>query len=149
VNAFAASVALFFCYFQRAEGEELRATEASEDASGVASLGTHAVTLVVLALIAIAVGDELAIAHPARDPWAGYLALTFGGPALFLAGQLYSMRGVGSRQLRSRAVGVIALAVLALAMSRTSLLAASITATLVLVIVTASDGRPAGPLAGT
>jgi low temperature requirement protein LtrA len=145
-NAFAASVALYFCYFQRAEREGLRATESSEDASGVMALGTHVLTLIVLALIAIAVGDELAIAHPGADPWAGYLALVFGGPALFLAGQLYFMRRVGARGLRPRVLAVLALALLALAMSRTSLLAASIAATLVLVAVAASDRRPTAPL---
>jgi low temperature requirement protein LtrA len=44
VNSFAASVAIWFCYFQRAEGAGLRASETSEDASGVA--------------------DERVIAHP-------------------------------------------------------------------------------------
>jgi low temperature requirement protein LtrA len=146
-NAFAASVALYFCYFQRAEGEGFRATETSEDASGVMALGTHVLTFMVLALIAIAVGDELAIAHPGADPWAGYLALVFGGPALFLAGQLYFMLRVGARGLRSRALGVVALALLSLAMSGTSLLAASIAATLVLVAVAASDRGPTVPLA--
>ena len=84
VNAFLASVALWYLYFQRAEGVGLRANEASEDASGIASVGTHAITLVFIALIAIAVGDEFAIAHPGGDPSAGYIALVFGGPALFL-----------------------------------------------------------------
>ena len=90
VNAFVASVALWYCYFQRAEGEGLRATETAGDPTGVAALGTHVLTLAVIALIAIAVGDELAIAHPGADPSAGYLGLAFGGPALFLGAQLFS-----------------------------------------------------------
>jgi low temperature requirement protein LtrA len=141
VNAFLASAALWYCYFQRAEGVGLRANEASEDASGIASLGTHALTMVFVALIAIAAGDEFAIAHPGGDPGAGYLGLTFGGPALFLLGQLYFLRSVGAAGLRARTVGVLALAVLAVVTSATSLLAASIAATAVLAAVAISDAR--------
>ena len=112
--------------------------ETSEDASGIASLGTHALTIVFVALIAIAAGDEFAIAHPGDDPGTGYLALTFGGPALFLVGQLYFLWSVGETPAR-RTLGVLALAVLALVTSGTSLLAASIAATAVLVAVAISD----------
>jgi low temperature requirement protein LtrA len=139
VNAFVTSVALWYCYFKRAEGEGLRASEASADASGVAAVGTQALTLMVLALIAIAVGDELTIAHPGEDPSPGYLVLTFGGPATFLISQLYFMVRVRAPGLRARAVGVAALAVLAVAMSATTLLAASIAATAVLLAVAVSD----------
>jgi low temperature requirement protein LtrA len=147
VNAFFGSVALWYCYFQRAEGVGLRASETSEDASGVASVGTHVLTLMVLALIAIAVADEFAIAHPSDEPSAGYLALTFGGPALFLLGQLFFMWRVGARGLRARALAVLALALLAIATSGTSLLAASVAATVVLVVVAASDKRSVAAIA--
>jgi low temperature requirement protein LtrA len=150
-NAFVASVALWYLYFRRAEGVGLRASEESEDASGVAALGTQVLTLMVLALIAIAVSDEFVVAHPGDDPSAGYLVLTFGGPALFLLGQLVFMWRVGASGLRTRALGVLALAVLAIAMAATSLLAASVAATLVLAAVAASDmqrARVGAPAAG-
>jgi low temperature requirement protein LtrA len=149
VNSFATSVALWFCYFQRAEGAGLRASETSADPSGVAALGTQILTVMVLALIAIAVADEFAIAHPGEDPGTGFLLLTFGGPALFLLGQFFFMWRVGAEGLGTRAIGVLALAVLALATSGTSLLAASVAATVVLVGVAASDKRPvAAPSVG-
>ena len=50
---------------------------------------------------------------------------------------------VGAAGLRARALGVLALAVLAIALSWTSLLAASIAATLVLLVVAVSDARTA------
>ena len=92
------------------------------------------------------------------------LALSIGLGALINAGLLlWGLRKIGSYQplqgwtafmlrvgatgLRSRTVGVIALALLSLAMSGTSLLAASIAATLVLVAVAASDRGPTVPLA--
>jgi low temperature requirement protein LtrA len=143
INSFVASVALWYCYFQRAEGEGIRASATSADPSGVAATGTQALTLMVLALIAIAVGDQFAIAHPNAEPTAGYLVVTFGGPALFLLGQLYFMQRVGAQGLRVRALGILALAVLAVATSGTSLLFAAITATIVLLAVAASDRRPA------
>ena len=153
MNAFLASVALWYLYFQRAEGVGLQANEVSEDASGIASVGTHAITLVFVALIAIAVGDEFAIAHPGGDPSAGYIALVFGGPALFLLEP--DLVHVARRRDRpaSRILGVPALAVLAVATYPTSLLLASIAATAVLVAVAAKDMRagsaPALPGFGT
>ena len=65
--AFTGTVALWWCYFQRAEGVGVELAEASDDAGAVAWSGTWTLTLIVLALIGIAVGDELAIAHPADD----------------------------------------------------------------------------------
>jgi low temperature requirement protein LtrA len=50
--------------------------------------GTWTLTLIVLALIAIAVAHELAIAHPGDDATVGLTILAFGGPALFLLSQL-------------------------------------------------------------
>jgi low temperature requirement protein LtrA len=44
----------------------------------------------VLALIGIAVGDELAIAHPNDDATLGFTILTFGGPAVFLLAHVTS-----------------------------------------------------------
>ena len=53
--------------------------ETVEGAGVVGYWGTWTLTLIVLALIGIAVGDELAIAHPADDATAGFTILTFGG----------------------------------------------------------------------
>jgi low temperature requirement protein LtrA len=141
VTAFVASAALFYCYFQRAEGEGRRASETSADPSGVAALGTQVITLFVLALIAIAVAEEFSIAHPGDEPSVGYLLLAFGGPVLFLLGQLFFLLRVGADGLRARVVGVGALVVLAVATSVTTLLVAAIAATAVLVAVALSDTR--------
>ena len=56
--------------------------------SAVGWWGTWTLTLIVLALIGIAVADELAIAHPGDDPTPGFVVLAFGGPALFLLAQV-------------------------------------------------------------
>ena len=71
VLGFTGTVALWWCYFQRAEGIGADAFEAAEDAGAVAWWGTWTLTLIVLGLIAIAVGDELAIADPGGDTTCG------------------------------------------------------------------------------
>ena len=92
-------------------------------------------TLIVLALIAIAVGDELAIAHPERDANLGFIVLTFGGPVLFLFAQAVFMRAVLGHVPRSRPLGMAALAVLAIASGQLTLLAGIAASTAVLVAV--------------
>ena len=52
--------------------------ETAEDAGAVALWGTWTLTLIVLGLIAIAVADELAIAHPGDDATVGFRILAFG-----------------------------------------------------------------------
>jgi low temperature requirement protein LtrA len=78
------TVALWWNYFERAEGIAVEATERPENAGPISWWGTVTLTLIVVALIAVAVGDELAIAHPGDDATLGFTVLTFGGPALFL-----------------------------------------------------------------
>ena len=84
---FTGTVALWWCYFQRAEAIGVEAAETAEDAGAIGWWGTWTLTLIVLALIAIAVGDELAIAHPGDEATLGFTILAFGGPALFLLAQ--------------------------------------------------------------
>ena len=93
----------------------------------------------VLALIAIAVGDELAIAHPADEATLGFTILTFGGPALFLLAQLLFLREALGSAPRSRIVGLAALAILAVATAPLTLIAGITAATVVLVAVALTD----------
>ena len=60
----------------------------------------------------IAVGNELAIAHPGDDTALGFTLLTFGGAALFLSAQIFFLRQVLGQAPRSRAFGLAALAIL-------------------------------------
>ena len=68
---FTGTVALWWCYFQRAERIGVEVVETAEDAGAVGWWGTVTLTMIVLALIGIAVGDELAIAHPGDDATSG------------------------------------------------------------------------------
>jgi low temperature requirement protein LtrA len=65
---FAGTVAVWWCYFERAEALGARAAATEERAGFVGLWGTWTLALIVLGLIAIAVADELAIAHPDGTP---------------------------------------------------------------------------------
>ena len=143
-NAFVTAVILWWCYFHRTEAEGLAATESAADPSGVAFLSTWKLTLMVIAILGIAVTDELAIAHPGDDPETLYLVLVFGGPALFLAAQLIFLSRLGAGGLVPRVVAIVVLGIAALAFAGTTLVAASIAATVVLLAVAVTDGRYVG-----
>jgi low temperature requirement protein LtrA len=136
---FAGTVALWWCYFQRAEPLGAEAAETAEGAGAVGLWGTWTLTLIVLGLIAIAVGDELAIVHPGDDATLGFTILTFGGPALFLLAQLLFHRAALGQNLWSRALGLAALAILAIAAAQLTLIVGIAAASAVLVAVAISD----------
>jgi low temperature requirement protein LtrA len=144
---FTGTVALWWCYFQRAERIGVEVAETAEDAGAVGWWGTWTLTLMVLALIGIAVGDELAIAHPDDDATLGFTILTFGGPALFLLAQVFFLREAVGHVPRSRALGLAALAILAVASAPLTLIVGIAASTAVLVAVavadTAREGDPA------
>jgi low temperature requirement protein LtrA len=136
---FTGTVALWWCYFQRAEplGEEL--IESADDAGGIGLWATWSLTLIVLALIAIAVADELAIAHPGDDATVGLTILAFGGPALFLLSQLLFHRAVFGYIPLSRPLGLAALAILGVATAPLTMIVGIAASSAVLVAVAIAD----------
>jgi low temperature requirement protein LtrA len=139
--AFAGTVALWWCYFHRAEDVGINAVEGAADASRIVGLGNYTLILMVIGIVAIAVGDELAIAHPHDPSTVNTAVLIFGGPAIFLLAQLGFMRGATGRAPRSRVFACIGLIVLAIATAPLSLLAAVIASSAVLVAVAIDDTR--------
>lgn len=139
--AFAGTVALWWCYFHRAEEIGMNAVEGASDASRIVGLGNYTLILMVIGIVAIAVGDELAIAHPHDPNTLSTAVLVFGGPAIFLVAQLGFMRRVTGRVPRSRILACIALVALAFATAPFNLLIAVIAATAVLVAVAIDDTR--------
>jgi low temperature requirement protein LtrA len=137
--AFAGTVALWWCYFERNEGLGVEAAESAEDAGAVGLWGTWTLTLIVLALIAIAVGDELAIAHPADDATLEFTILAFGGPALFLLAQAIFLGAALGHVPRSRPLGLAALAILAVATAPFAMIVGIATSAAVLVGVATAD----------
>jgi low temperature requirement protein LtrA len=146
--AFTGTVALWWCYFQRAEGIGAEVAETPEHAGVVGWWGTWTLTLIVLGLIAIAVGDEMAIAHPGDDATLGFTSLTFGGPALFLIAQVLFLRWALGAVPRSRPMALAALAILAVATAPLTLIAGLTGASAVLLAVAIADSVRAGDPAG-
>ena len=141
---FSGTVALWWCYFQRAEPIGVEVAETAEDAGAVGLLGTWTLTLIVLAVIGIAVAEALAIAHPADEVTLGFAILAFGGPALFLLAQVFFLRRVLGYVPRSRPLGIAALAILALATAPLTLIVGIAASSAVLVGVAIADTVPVG-----
>ncbi len=139
--AFTGSVALWWCYFHRAEEIGVRAVQEAEKPSRIVGLGNYTLILMVIGIIAIAVGDELAIADPGGSISFDVSLLVFGGPAIFLLAQSAFMRGATGRLPGSRILACAALLVLALATAPFSLAVAVTAATAVLVGVAVDDAR--------
>ena len=137
--AFSGTVALWWCYFQRAEPVGIEAADTAEAVGTVGWWGTWTLTLIVLALIAIAVGDQLAIAHPGNETTVGFTVLAFGGPAVFLLAQLVFHHEALGHVPRSRPLAVAALAILAAATTPLTLLAGVAASSAVLVAVAIAD----------
>jgi low temperature requirement protein LtrA len=144
--SFAGTVAIWWCYFQSIEDTIAHAAEQADDAGTVGFWGTSMLTFGVLALIAIAVGNEMAIAHPADDATLGFTILTFGGPALFLLAQLVLLQQSLGQVRHSRVTGTAALAILAVpvAAAPLSLIAGITAASAALAAVAITDTVPAG-----
>jgi len=139
--AFAGAVALWWCYFHRAEDIGLKAAAGAADASRIVGLGNYTLILMVIGIVAIAVGDELAIVNPHDPSTLNTAILIFGGPAIFLLSQLGYMRRATGRMPRSRLVACFALFVLAIATAPLSLLAAVAAASATLFAVAVADTR--------
>jgi low temperature requirement protein LtrA len=139
--AFAGTVALWWCYFHRAEDLGIDAAGAAADPSRIVAVGNYTLIAMVIGIVAIAVGDELAIAHPHDPVTASIAVLVFGGPAIFLLAQLAFMREATGEMPRSRLLACAALLVLGLATAPLSLLAAVISSSAVLLAVAIADTR--------
>ncbi len=137
--AFAGTVSLWWSYFHRAERVGTAALEGSGNASRLVAIGNYTLIAMVVGIVAIAVGDELALVDPAGDPSASALALIFGGPAIFLVAQLIFIRQATGDISNTRILACVALSVLAPLTAPFSLLLAVIAASLVLAAVAVAD----------
>ena len=140
VIAFLGTVALWWIYFDRAVFT-MQAMEESSDPGRIALLGhTYCHIPMVAGVIAVAAGDELAIAHPTEAVSTATAVVILAGPALYLVGQALFRRTVFDRIQRSRIVGVLGLAALIpVAVAGISTLALLGAATTVIVAIAAYD----------
>jgi low temperature requirement protein LtrA len=139
--AFTGTVALWWCYFHRAEEIGLEAIDGAGDPSRIVALGNYALIAMVAGIVAIAVGDELAIADPGAGSTTSTAALVFGGPLIFLLAQMAFMQGATGQMPQPRVLACAALVALGLATLPLSLLATVIASSAVLAAVAIADTR--------
>lgn len=148
--AFLGTVSLWWCYFHRSERVGIDAVLSAGDGSRLVAYGNYSLVAMVIGVIGIAVGDELAIADPGYDLITTAMsALIFGGPVIFLLAQLAFIRQATGEVSQSRIVACVALAFLALVTSSFTLLAAVIAASLVLLGVAIADTQAEKPSTDT
>jgi low temperature requirement protein LtrA len=111
--AFTGSILLWLLYFNRAEAGGSRFIRRHESPTLIAS-GSYTYLHVILVggIVLCAVADELVLAHPGGQPSKLTVALIYGAPLLYLVGNLFFKRSVGSPWLVSHLVGASAIAVL-------------------------------------
>jgi len=150
VCAFAIEVLMWRIYFHRAGALLGEAVTAVPDAFRVAIPAIYAHLIMVAGIVAISVGKELVIGHPLEHTQPAWIAVLFGGPALFLIGRAIFEYAVFNRVSRSRAIGVLVLAAISPAMIHLPPLAVGLAPAFVLAAVAISDtastvGRPPEP----
>ena len=138
--AFAGSVALWWIYFHRSAEAGTGVLQSSTDPGRLArSAYTYFHLPMVAGIIVSAVADELIITHPLGHTDAPLVAVTFGGPALFLAGHaLYKWALFGVISI-PRLVAIAVLAMLSPIALGLSPLAVGALATVVVIAVAALE----------
>ncbi|NES31596.1 low temperature requirement protein A [Micromonospora terminaliae] len=143
VIAYLSTVLMWRIYFYRSGQVLAEAVAAAGDrltagrATGVAHI------VMVIGIVATAVGYEVVLEHPDGRPEPVWLAVILGGPAFFLYGRIRLERVVFNRLSLRRVVAIATLAVTAVPLYFTAPLAASVVALLVLLGVAVADARHA------
>ncbi|OKI60654.1 low temperature requirement protein A [Micromonospora sp. CB01531] len=142
-TALVTSVLLWRIYVQRA-GQILAeaVTKAAHPATiGRSAADTHLV--MVIGVVATAIGFELVADHPAGHSHSVWVAMTLGGPALFLAGRARFEYEVFGRVSPSRWVAILVLLASAPLLLHVATLASGVAAAVVLFGVAVADARRA------
>jgi low temperature requirement protein LtrA len=145
VAAFVGTVSLWWCYFHRAERVGIDAIDGEGDPSRLVAVGNYTLIAMVLGIIAIAVGDALAIVDPSGTGNAATAMLVFGGPAIFLLAQLAFMQQATAAVSNPRIVACVVLIVSAPLVAPISRLASVVVVGAILLAVAAVDTRAEGP----
>ncbi|MFF9425530.1 low temperature requirement protein A [Streptomyces sp. NPDC014746] len=117
-GVFVALVCLWAAYFGGGEDVITSAVAGSADPVRSVRLGVNSAYLVLAALVALAVGSELAIAHPTGHGSATLALLLFGGPALYLATTAWFFGTTAGGAWKERLVSATVLAVAGVAAVR-------------------------------
>ncbi|MET8910641.1 low temperature requirement protein A [Micromonospora sp. NPDC004551] len=143
VIAYLSTVLMWRIYFYRSGQVLAEAVAAAGDrlAAGRATGVAHIV--MVIGIVATAVGFEVVMTHPAGRNEPAWLAAILGGPAIFLYGRIRLERVVFDRLSIRRVVAIAGLVVAAAPLSFAAPLVAAVVALLVLLGVAVADARHA------
>jgi low temperature requirement protein LtrA len=155
--AFLSSTALWWLYFGQLAGtvlERIRAAAVEDRGRIGRDIYTYLHLPIIAGIVLVAVGDELAIAHPTDDLHGAGALVTLAGPALFLGGLMACAARLGQTQSLPRAVAVLALlATVPLASGADALLVSALLTAFLALLVVAEQLRGAaeanGPAAGS
>nr|WP_161556659.1 low temperature requirement protein A [Micromonospora acroterricola] len=141
VTAYVTTVLLWRVYFHRS-GEMLgAAVDAVANRSMFGRVAGAAHIVMVLGIVATAIGYEIVQQHALDRPYPVWIVLILGGPALFLYGRIRLERVVFDRLSRRRVVAIVTLALAMFPLAFTNTLVASIAAAAVLIGVAVADSR--------
>lgn len=137
------SVLIWRIYIQRAGQILAEAVEKSEQPAkiGQSTADTHLV--MVIGIMATAVGYELSITHPLDRPELAWIVLILGGPAIFLAGRARFEYEVFARVSKSRLIAIAALVAAFPLLHGVTPLASLATAAATLAVVAILDAKRA------
>jgi low temperature requirement protein LtrA len=108
--ALVGTLLLWLIYFNNTAGVAQKYFEQARESGRVAAnTYTYLHLLIVAGIVLVAVGDELVLAHPDDPLDPATAAVVFGGPALYLLGNLLFKRSVGYRWLKSHILGILVL----------------------------------------
>jgi low temperature requirement protein LtrA len=112
--AFAGSLAMWWIYFHKGAEAGAHNIAQARDPGRVARLAyTYLHMPIVAGIVVVAVGDELALAHPDGHSDARTVLSMVGGPLMFLVGVILFKHTIHGRLQLSHLAGIAALAVLA------------------------------------
>ncbi|MGN9813677.1 low temperature requirement protein A [Micromonospora sp. BQ11] len=141
VTAYVSTILLWQVYYHRS-GELLAdALDAVPDRVMLGRTAGVAHIVMVLGIVATAIGQEIVQEHPLETGHPVWSAVVLGGPALFLYGRIRLERVVFNRLSRRRVVAIAALVALAVPLAFTGPLVAAVAAAAVLLAVALADAR--------
>jgi low temperature requirement protein LtrA len=139
VASFVTTVLFWRIYFHHPNLSPTSDPEAARRANRIAQRAGFTLLAMVLGIISAAVGYGLVIKSPSAPVDPAWIVAIYGGPALFLAGRAHFEHDVYGRACPSLWIGLLALIIAAPVMTFLPLLAAPLTATLVLAGVATWD----------
>lgn len=112
VSAFLGSVCMWWIYFNIGAERASHAIESSADPGRMGRLAyTYFHLPIVAGIIVVAVADELVLTHGMGHAAPGFIAVTLGGPALYLVGNIMFKRTVAAHLPLSHLGGLVMLGI--------------------------------------